>query len=411
MFRNPHGIFFTINQNLSKSFKGGISMLYRDFGKTNEKVSVLGFGCMRLPVIGDDITNIDEENAINMIRYAIDQGVNVIDTAYPYHGLSLDHGGASEPFVAKALKDGYREKVKIATKLPSWAIKTREDMDKFLNEQLNRLNTDCIDFYMVHGINEIYWKNLKELGFEKFLDQAIADGKIKNAGFSFHGRIELFKEVVDYYDWSLCLIQYNYLYEDYQAGKEGLEYAYKKGLGVAVMEPLRGGQLAATIPKEAQKAFDQADVKRSSAEWALKWVWNHPEVSIVLSGMNTMDQVKENLKIAEEAQSNSLTEKDLEIINQAKTTFKEKLKIDCTGCGYCLPCPAGVDIPENFAKYNDYYLFGNPQIKGEYQFHYDAFILEGKKASSCIECGNCEEHCPQGIKIIQELKKVKELYE
>lgn len=390
--------------------KGGISLLYRDFGKTNEKVSVLGFGCMRLPVIGDDPTNIDEENAINMIRHAIDHGVNFIDTAYPYHGSSMDHGGESEPLVAKALKDGYREKVKIATKLPSWTIEKREDMDKYLNEQLKRLETDCIDFYMVHGINKSYWENLKELGFEEFLDEAITDGRIRHAGFSFHHRIELFKEVVDYYDWSFCLIQYNYMDEDYQAGKEGLEYAFKKGLGVAVMEPLRGGQLATNIPQEVQEAFNGSDVKRSPAEWALRWVWNHPEVSVVLSGMNAMDQLLENLKIAEEAQPNSLRDAELNITNQAKSIFEKKLKIKCTGCGYCLPCPSGVDIPENFAKYNDYHLFGSPETKGAYQFHYDAFIMEDKRASSCIECGECEEHCPQNIPIIQKLKKVKELY-
>lgn len=386
-------------------------MLYRDFGKTNEKVSILGFGCMRLPVIEGNITNIDEEKAINMVRYAIDQGVNFIDTAYPYHGLSLDHGGESEPFVAKALKDGYREKVKIATKLPSWMIKTREDMDKYLNEQLKRLNTDYIDFYMIHGINRLYWENLKELGFEDFLDQAISDGRIKHAGFSFHHRFELFKEVIDHYNWSFCLIQYNYLDEDYQAGILGLKYAYEKGLGVAVMEPLRGGQLASNIPQEVQTVFDESKVKRSPAEWALRWVWNHPEVSVVLSGMSTMDQLEENLKIAEESQPNTLTDPELNIISQAKSIFEEKLQINCTSCGYCLPCPSGVNIPENFSKYNDYFLFGSPETKEEYKFHYMALIIENERASACIECGNCEKHCPQSIPIIQELKKVKELYE
>lgn len=366
---------------------------------------------MRLPVIEYDPADIDEGNAINMVRYAIDNGVNIIDTAYPYHGTSFEHGGESEPFVAKALKDGYREKVKISTKLPIWAVRKREDMDKFLNEQLARLETDYIDFYMVHGISEAFWENLKELGFEEFLDEAIADGRINHAGFSFHDRVDLFKEVVDYYDWSFCLIQYNYLDDNYQAGKEGLEYAYKKGLGIAVMEPLRGGQLAANIPKEVQDAFEQADVKRSPAEWALRWVWNHPEVSVVLSGMSAMDQVKENLKVAEEAQPNSLTDAELDIINQAKSVFKEKLEINCTGCGYCLPCPAGVDIPDNFARYNNYYLFGSPETKELHQFEYDFFVTENKRASLCIECGNCEEHCPQGIPISKELKKVKELYE
>ena len=386
-------------------------MWYRDFGKTNEKVSVLGFGCMRLPVTGDDPTNIDEENAINILHYAIDHGVNFIDTAYPYHGSSLDQGGESEPFLAKALKNGYREKVKIATKLPSWAIETRKDMDRFLNEQLERLETDCIDFYMIHGINKTYWENLKELGFEKFLDEVIADGRIKHAGFSFHDRIELFKEIIDHYDWSFCLIQYNYLDENYQAGKEGLEYAYKKGLGVAVMEPLRGGQLATNIPPEVQELLNRSDVKRSPTEWALRWVWNYPEVSVVLSGMNTMDQVKENLKIAEEARPNTLTDSELNVIDQAKSIFEKKLKVNCTGCGYCLPCPSGVNIPENFAKYNDYFLFGSPETKEEYQFHYQALIMENERASACKGCGACEEHCPQHIPIIQKLKKVKEFYE
>jgi hypothetical protein len=366
---------------------------------------------MRLPVIGDDPTHIDEEYAINMIRYAIDHGVNVIDTAYPYHGFSLDQGGQSEPLVAKALRDGYREKVKIATKLPSWVIEKREDMDRFLNEQLERLETDCIDFYMVHGINKTYWENLKKLGFEEFLDRAIADGRIKHAGFSFHHRLELFKEVVDYYDWSFCLIQYNYLDDDYQAGKEGLKYAYKKGLGVAVMEPLRGGQLATDIPEEVQEIFSKSEVKRFPSDWALKWVWNHPEVSVVLSGMSTMDQVKENIKIAQEAHPYSLTDLELDLINQAKSVFEKKLKINCTNCGYCLPCPSGVNIPENFAKYNDYFLFGSPETKDIYQFHYEGLIMENERASTCTECGVCEEHCTQNIPIIQELKKVKELYE
>lgn len=390
---------------------GGILLLYRNFGKTNEKVSVLGFGCMRLPVIGDDPTNIDEKNAIDIIRYAIDHGVNFIDTAYPYHSSSLDKGGESEPLLAKALKDGYREKVKIATKLPSWAVETREDMDRFLNEQLKRLKTDYIDFYMLHGINRAYWENLKDLGFEEFLDEAISDGRIKHAGFSFHQRIELFKEVVDYYGWSFCLIQYNYLDEDYQQGKEGLEYAYDKGLGIAVMEPLRGGQLASNIPPEIQEAFNTSEVKKSPAEWALRWVWNHSEVSVVLSGMNNLDQLKENIRIAEEAEPNSLLDAELDIINQVKSIFEEKLLINCTNCGYCLPCPSGVNIPENFQKYNDYFLFGSPEDIEVYRFHYMGIITQNERASACIECGVCQEHCTQNIKIIKELKKVKELYE
>lgn len=284
-------------------------------------------------------------------------------------------------------------------------------MDKYLNEQLERLETDIIDFYLIHGVTKTYWEKLKELGFEEFLDQAIEDGKIKYAGFSFHDRVELFKEVVDHYDWSFCLIQYNYLDENYQAGEEGLEYAFNKGLGVATMEPLRGGQIAVNIPEEIIDTFDEAVVKRTPAEWALRWVWNHPEVSVVLSGMNTMNDVKENLRISSDAQSNSLSKKELDVVDHAKQVFNDKLEIGCTGCGYCLPCPQGVDIPENFAKYNDYHLFGTPETKERFKFGYEMGLLNGERASACNECGACEEHCTQKIQIMQELKKVKKLYE
>lgn len=366
---------------------------------------------MRLPVIGYDPTSIDEEKAINMIRYAVDHGVNFIDTAYPYHGSSLDRGGESEPLVAKALQDGYREKVKIATKLPSWAVETREDMDRFLNEQLERLETGCIDFYMVHGINRAYWENLTELGFEGFLDDALASGKIKHAGFSFHDRLDFFKEVVDHYDWSFCLIQLNYLDDEYQAGIEGMKYASARGLGVMAMEPLKGGSLASNMPPEVQKLFDSADQKRPPVEWALKWVWDHPEVAGVLSGMNSMEQVQENLKIAEKAHPSLLTDAELDITRQAKSIFQEKLKINCTNCGYCLPCPSGVNIPENFTRYNDFFLFGTPEMKEQYKFGYHNFMPQDEHAANCTECGECEEHCTQDISIIKELKKVKEFFE
>ena len=386
-------------------------MLYRNFGKTNEKVSILGFGAMRLPTMENDPTKIDEEEAIRMIRYSIDHGVNVIDTAYPYGGFNMYEGGQSELIVAKALKDGYREKVNVSTKLPTWIIETREDMDKYLNKQLERLETDVIDFYLIHGVTKTYYEKLKELGFEDFLNKAIDDGKIKYAGFSFHDRVELFKEVVDHYDWSFCLIQYNYLDENYQAGKEGLEYAFNKGLGVATMEPLRGGQIASNIPDEIRDAFDEAIVKRTPAEWALRWVWNHPEVSVVLSGMSNMDDLKENLRISSDAQSNSLSKKELIVIDYAKKVFNDKLEVGCTGCGYCLPCPQGVNIPENFAKYNDYHLFGTPETKERFKFGYEMGLLNGERASACNECGECEKLCTQEIQIMKELKKVKNLYE
>ncbi len=379
-------------------------MLYRRFGKTNEMVSALGFGCMRLPLLpGGDPSKIDEKEAIKLIRYAIDKGVNYIDTAYPYHGTGMGKGGESEPLVAKALKDGYREKVKIATKLPSWLIKTREDMDRYLNEQLERLQIKTIDFYLVHSLNRTVWESVKKSGISEFLDQAIKDGRIKHAGFSFHEKHEYFNEIVDYYDWSFCQIQYNYLDEDFQAGLEGLKYAAKKDLGIAIMEPLRGGKLAGKLPDDVQNIFDQAEVKRTPAEWALRWVWNHPEVSVVLSGMNTMEQLIENLKVAGEAKEDSLTKQEETIVNQVKTAFKQKTKVNCTGCNYCMPCPAGVNIPSCFNFYNNYHIFGKEEM-------YKRLTVE-QRASSCAECGKCETHCPQGILIQQELKNVKAVFE
>ncbi len=382
-------------------------MLYRKYGKTDEQVSVLGFGCMRLPIIGGDPTNIDEEKAIKMIRYAIDAGVNYVDTAYPYHGTGMAHGGASEPFVARALADGYRQRVKLATKLPSWLIKTRADMDKYLNEQLERLKTDAIDFYLVHSLNAATWPVLKAAGISGFLDQALKDGRIKYAGFSFHDQIGLFKEIVDYYDWTFCQIQYNYLDEDYQAGKEGLQYAAQRGLGIAIMEPLRGGNIV-NMSAEAKAVIDQAVVKRTPAEWALRWVWNHPEVSVVLSGMTTLDQVVENIKVAEQAQASSLTAKEIEIIDAVKKIFKGKIKVSCTACSYCMPCPEGIDIPSCFSAYNDYWAFdATPAVKKRYEI----LANMAAPASKCVACGRCESHCPQGIAIREELKNVKALFE
>ncbi|MBM7867533.1 aldo/keto reductase [Heliobacterium gestii] len=382
-------------------------MLYRKYGKTNEMVSVLGFGCMRLPVIDGDQTKIDEEKAIPMLRYAIDSGVNYIDTAFPYHGTGFARAGESEPFVAKALEGGYRERVKLATKLPSWLIKTRADMDRYLNEQLERLKTDVIDFYLVHALNKNVWPVLKEAGIHEFLDEAIQDGRIRYAGFSFHDQLGLFKEIVDDYDWSFCQIQFNYLDEDFQAGREGLDYAAEKGLGIAVMEPLRGGNLV-RLSEQAKGIIDQADVKRTPAEWALRWVWNHRDVSLVLSGMTTMEQVIENVRVAQEAEANSLTEKEAAIIDAVRESFKERVKVNCTACAYCMPCPVGINIPMCFSTYNDHWVFdGTPIAK----YMYGRLAKLGAPASKCVECGKCESHCPQGIEIRKELKNVKEQFE
>ncbi|MBC8080242.1 MAG: aldo/keto reductase [Gorillibacterium sp.] len=384
-------------------------MLFRRYGKTNEMVSVLGFGCMRLPVIDGNSKNIDDDKAIAMLRHAIDEGVNYIDTAYPYHGDGMSKSGASEPFVARALKDGYREKVKLATKLPSWLIHTREDMDLYLNEQLERLETDHIDFYLVHALNAGTWGTLKELGISEFLDQAVKDGRIKYPGFSFHDELPVFKEIVDYYDWTFCQIQYNYLDEYVQAGIEGLEYAAAKDIGIAIMEPLRGGKLANDLPAAVQEAFDHSEIKRTPVEWALRWIWNNPDAAVTLSGMSTMEQVVENVKIANEALPNSLSAGELEVVNEAKDAFK-RTKVNCTACGYCMPCPVGVNIPANFSYINEYYYLNNADKQTALKETYAAKVDEGERASVCVECGNCEEHCPQNIAIIDELKNVAELF-
>nr|WP_300003601.1 aldo/keto reductase [Tissierella sp.] len=379
-------------------------MLYRKFGKTNEMVSILGFGCMRFPTtIEGDMSSIDEEKSLEMVRYAIDNGVNYLDTAYPYHGSGMGGGGASEPFVAKVIKDGYREKVKIATKLPSWLIETREDMDKYLDEQLERLDIETIDFYLLHSLNKESWENLKKLGVDEFLDSAIADGRIKHVGFSYHDKPEYFNEIVDYYNFSFCQIQYNYLDEEYQAGLAGLNYARKKDLGIVVMEPLRGGKLVDKLPGEIIELFNKAKIRRTPAEWALRWVWNNADVSILLSGMSTMEQVIENVNIAKDAQESSLKEEELDLIDRVKEIFKNKIKVNCTDCKYCMPCPQGVDIPRNFSIYNNYSLFGECEAYRS--------LNDKERASNCIKCGICETHCPQGIEIMKEMESIKTVFE
>ncbi|MDX9872290.1 MAG: aldo/keto reductase [Clostridia bacterium] len=382
-------------------------MLYRKFGKTNETVSILGFGCMRLPILDGDITKIDEAEAIKMIRYAIDHGVNYIDTAYAYHGVGMKEPGASEPLVGKALKDGYREKVKLATKLPVWLVKTPEDFDRLLNEQLERLETDRLDFYLAHSLNAATWPKMKEGGLFEFMDRAIKDGRIKHAGFSFHDKADLFKEIVDAYDWSFCQIQYNYMDEDFQAGRSGLEYAAARGLGISVMEPLRGGKLTINVPEEVMDVFSMAEIKRTPAEWALQWVWNHPEVSVVLSGMSTMEQTIQNVQTAESGKVNVLTSRDATIIEKAKQVFRSRTRINCTACGYCMPCPSGVNISGCFTHYNDYYIFGDRNLENAKYY----MLAPKQRALNCVECGKCEEHCPQGIPIREELKKAKELFD
>lgn len=376
-------------------------MLYRKFGKCNDELSILGFGCMRLP---EKEGQIDEEEAIKMIRYAVDNGVNYIDTAYIYHQ------GKSEVLVGKALKDGYREKVRLATKLPTWLLESREDMDKYLNEQLDKLETNYIDYYLIHALDKESYNKAKELGLFEFIESIKKDKKVKHVGFSFHDTLDVFKYIVDDFDWDFAQIQYNYLDENYQAGTEGLEYAASKNLGVVIMEPLRGGALVNNLSDDIKNIIQEARDKKNAAAWAFKFLYNREEISVVLSGMSTIDQVIDNLQIAEnEGMSNSMTEDEIQIIEQLKNKFKSKIKVNCTGCEYCLPCPKGVSIPTCFELLNNSSMFNSVEKIKKSQ--YSSLIKGSKNASMCVECGLCESKCPQKILIREALKEVINTFE
>jgi len=382
-------------------------LLYRNLGKTTEKVSILGFGCMRLPILDGNPENINENLASEMLHHAIDEGVNYIDTAYPYHGTSAHTGGMSEVFLGHALKD-YREDVYISTKMPSWLVQNKEDLNFFLDEQLKRLQTDRIDFYLLHGLHQDFWQNLVLADVFDFLDSAIDEGKIGYAGFSFHDEYEFFKLVVDSYDWSFAQVQLNYMDENFQAGKPGLDYAASKDLGTVIMEPLRGGCLTKDIPPEVQAVWNQAEDKKSPAEWGLRYLWNQPEVNVVLSGMSTMEQLNENLEIAERGQVNSLTGDELELYKKVRAIYQERIHVGCTGCNYCMPCPRGVDIPLNLNLLNDVYMYENMEKPvGNYKF------LKGKKMSAgfCNQCGDCEKKCTQNLQITRYLAENVDLFE
>jgi len=385
----------------------GDRMLYRKMPNIKEKLSILGFGCMRLPLLKKG--GLDEKRAMAQIRHAIDNGVNYIDTAWPYHA------GKSEPLVGKALEDGYREKTHIATKLPSWMVKNREHMDFFLSEQLRLLKTEQIDFYLIHNLAGPMWESLKKMNVLDFIDKAKQTGKIKYAGFSFHGRVDDFKKIVDDYPWEFCQIQYNFLDEFHQAGTEGLEYAAKKNLGIIIMEPLRGGNLGLPVPPiEVNNIWKKAEHHRTPAEWALRWIWDHPQVSVILSGMNEERHIEENLNIANNVLPASLTSKELDLVKQAAHTYKQLMKVGCTGCEYCLPCPVGVNIPSAFEVLNKYHMFKNmEEAKFMYAMRCGGIFsgLGDGYASLCIQCGECLEKCPQGIPIPDVLEEVVKEFE
>ena len=382
-------------------------MNYRTFGKSGLEVSSLGFGCMRFPVIDKDNARIDVVQATEMIHHAIDQGVNYFDTAYPYHSENFSKPGASEPFLAKALKNGYREKVYLATKLPCWLVEKPEDMDRLLDEQLARLETDYIDFYLLHALNRKTWDKLVGFGVLEFLDRALRDGKIRYAGFSYHDELPLFKEIVDAYNWIFCQIMYNYFDEHFQAGREGMLYAAEKDIAVVAMEPLRGGSLVNGLPDESRKILKDAVPQRSEVEWAFGWLWKQPEVTVVLSGMSHLDQVKENLELASIVSEASWNERDERAIKEATEIIQKLQRVNCTACGYCLPCPEGVNIPRNFALCNDHHMLHDPAAKNRYH----GLLSEAERASNCVQCGLCEEQCPQHIAIRAELGHVVDLFE
>ncbi len=348
---------------------------------------------MRLP---EKNGQIEEERATEQLRYAIDHGVNYVDTAWSYHM------GESEPFVGRALLDGYRKKVRLATKLPSWLVETREDMDRFLDAQLEKLQTDHIDYYLIHVLNTTEkLAQMEACGLTEFLDSAKKAGKIINAGFSFHGTAEDFAPIVDAYPWEFCQIQYNILDEQNQAGTKGLKYAAGKGLGVIIMEPLRGGNLTEPVPPAVADIWDNSPVQRTPAEWALRWVWNHPEVTVVLSGMNREDHIQENIRTAHEAHPDSLSDAELTVIGMATEKYRELMKVGCTGCQYCMPCPSGVDIPLCFELYNNKYMFKNPDAEMFYVVRLSGVLTNGPEqfASQCEQCMECLEKCPQHIDI------------
>lgn len=381
-------------------------MEYIPFGKLGFEVSRFGLGCMRLPLkVQPDGTTIaseiDEEKAIEMIRYAVDHGVNYFDTANGYHG------GNSKKVLGKALRGGYRQKVKVATKLPPDAVKDASDFEKLLQANLEALQTDCIDFYLVHGLDKDSWKRMKDLGILGFLDDCVEKGKIRYPSFSFHGDLETFKEIIDSYHWSMCQIQFNILDVKIQAGLEGLRYAASKGIPVVVMEPLKGGKLSNDVPEDILAKWDESPIKRSPQSWAFHWLSNMPEVTVVLSGSSTLEQVKDSLDIFKTTGIGIMSEKELILVDEVRKMYQSKIKVGCTACNYCMPCPSGVDIPKIFKLYNDAFIYDS--MEGNRK-SYENLIAKSNDASKCTGCGNCESICPQALSIIKGLKEIHEYF-
>jgi predicted aldo/keto reductase-like oxidoreductase len=378
-------------------------MKYRRFGKLDWKVSALGFGAMRLPIVGEDQSKINEPESIKMIRYAIDHGVNYLDSAYLYHM------GQSEVLVGKALKDGYREKIHVTTKLPARMVEKAEDFDRIFEEQLKRLDIDKIDFYLMHGLFKDAWHRVRDLGVLKWAEKQMAKGHIGRLGFSFHDQFDVFREIVDDYDnWALAQVQYNYMDYKEQAGRRGVEYAAGKGLAVVVMEPLRGGKLSKEpVPAPVARAWAEMPRRMKPVEWAFRWLWNQPEVSVTLSGMSTMEQVVENCELASRAGEGGLTEEELRKFDRVREAYRSLIPIPCTNCRYCQPCPNKVEIPRVFQIYNDAVMYEDMR-GGRFVYNGPFGIPKDQRADQCTECGECLEKCPQKIDIPEWLKKAHE---
>lgn len=362
--------------------------------KYNNKISLLGFGCMRFQ---NTLGKIDMAKAEEQILAAVRGGINYFDTAYVYPGSEAAIGEIFE-------KNGIRDNIYIATKLPHYLIKSLDGLEKLFQEQLRRLRTDHIDYYLMHMLSDIAtWNRLKELGIEQWLAGKKASGAIRQIGFSYHGNSDMFCQLVDAYDWEFCQIQYNYMDEHTQAGRRGLNYAHEKGLPIIIMEPLRGGRLVNNLPEDAKKIFAEYKEFHTPAQWAFRWLYNQPEVTCVLSGMNTLEMIEDNIITASNTEVGSLGPAEEEMLQNVVKAINSRMKVGCTGCGYCMPCPKGVDIPGTFSAYNRRYYDSKHSGFFDYMMC-TALRKNSTAASNCIGCGKCETHCPQHIEIRKELK-------